>query len=103
MSDRYVKDGKVAILYSPRYGAGWSTWSDDPRMVFCPRLAEAVDKEASLEELEKIAAEEFPNEYHGGLKELCIEWVAPGTRFEISEYDGAESVRIFDDVYYLIA
>lgn len=103
MSDRYVKDGKVAILYSPGYGAGWSTWGRDPQMVFCPRLAEALDKEVSLEELEKIAAEEFPNEYYWGLENLRIEWVKPGTRFEISEYDGAESVRIFDDVYYLIA
>ena len=23
-----IRDGKVAILYSPGYGAGWSTWND---------------------------------------------------------------------------
>ena len=103
MSDRYIKDGKVAILYSPGYGAGWSTWANDPTMVFCPSLAEAVDRDASLEELRQIAMEEFPGEYHGGLKNLHIVWLEPGTRFEISEYDGSESVRIFDDTHYLIA
>lgn len=26
--DKIERDGKVAVLYSPGYGAGWSTWAD---------------------------------------------------------------------------
>jgi len=26
---KYIRDGKVAVLYSPGFGAGWSTWNDD--------------------------------------------------------------------------
>ena len=29
MVEKLERDGKVAILYSPGYGAGWSTWNDD--------------------------------------------------------------------------
>ena len=25
--DKVIRDGKVAVLYSPGFGAGWSTWS----------------------------------------------------------------------------
>ena len=27
--NKIEKDGNVAVLYSPGYGAGWSTWNDD--------------------------------------------------------------------------
>ena len=27
--EKYIKDGKVGVLVSPGYGAGWSTWGDD--------------------------------------------------------------------------
>jgi hypothetical protein len=27
--EKYIKDGKVAVLYSAGYGAGWSTWNYD--------------------------------------------------------------------------
>ena len=29
MTEKYIKDGKVAVAYSPGFGAGWSTWNDD--------------------------------------------------------------------------
>jgi hypothetical protein len=27
MVEKYYRDGKVAVLYSPGYGAGWYTWN----------------------------------------------------------------------------
>ena len=29
MSDKVIRDGKVAVIISPGFGAGWSTWADD--------------------------------------------------------------------------
>lgn len=26
--DKVIKDGKVAVLYSPGFGAGWFTWNN---------------------------------------------------------------------------
>ena len=34
--EKIEQDGKVAVLYSPGYGAGWSSWaSDDQREALC--------------------------------------------------------------------
>lgn len=97
MVDKLVRDGKVAVIYSPGYGAGWSTWADNEnavKMVFCPRLAKAiVDK---TEDPLLVAEEEFPTEYTGGIEEAVVEWLEQGTLFEIQEYDGSESLRIID-------
>ena len=27
--NKLIRDGKVAVLISPEYGAGWSTWNYD--------------------------------------------------------------------------
>ena len=27
MTEKYIKDGQVAVAYSPGFGAGWSTWN----------------------------------------------------------------------------
>ena len=41
-----IRDGKVAILYSPGYGAGWSTWNRDKYREFLlhdEKLVEMVE------------------------------------------------------------
>ena len=46
MVDKVIRDGKVAVLYSPGFGAGWSTWADtDQRDIalFHPKLVEAAE------------------------------------------------------------
>jgi hypothetical protein len=98
--EKLERDGMVAVLYSPGYGAGWSTRGGDSSMVFNKRLALAVLGESG-EDVMKVAQEEYPNVYHGGCKDLEVQWVEKGHRFEINEYDGAESVRVFgpDDGY----
>lgn len=98
MGERYVKEGMVAVLYSPGYGAGWYTWSSekDENMVFDPELVEAVLGN-NLPLMEEIAKCKWPDEYDGGLSGLKVEWMAPGTSFIITEYDGSESIRQYDD------
>ena len=96
MSEKVVRDGKVAVLLSPGYGAGWSTWADHKEAaVFAPEVVAWVEagkpREAYLENEERWGTE-FG--YLGGMDDLEIEWLPVGTRFEIEEYDGSESLRI---------
>ena len=93
--EKLERDGKVAVLVSHGFGAGWSTWdSENKGMVFNKRIALAVLGESG--ELPIVAAAaEYPNSYHGGVKGLVVEWVKKGDRFEIDEYDGSESLRVF--------
>jgi hypothetical protein len=90
---KVVRDGLVAILISPDFGAGWYTWSSkmDESMLFDPDLVAAVEaNDHAL--MGKIAAEKWPGEYAGGLRDLEIIWLPEGTRFAITEYDGNESI-----------
>ena len=101
---KYIKDGKIGVLYSPEYGAGWSTWAHNEEheeaMVFCKELCEAVDKELPLQQINAIAHEHFPEEYLGGLRNIKLEFIKPGTRFRIDEYDGAESIILLNEEKY---
>lgn len=92
----YNERGQVAVLVSPGFGAGWSTWNrgDDytsEQLMFDKELAEAIlhpDPERRFQ----VAARKFPDAYTGGLGDLVIEWLDPGTDFTIEEYDGNESL-----------
>lgn len=98
------RNGMVAVLVSPGFGAGWSTWCHEDAnkiaMIFDPEIVLAV-LDGDHARAEAAAGAVYPNEYLGGVKQLTVEWVPKGTRFEIHEYDGSESLRIFepDDGY----
>jgi len=100
--NKVVRDGKVAVLVSPGYGAGWSSWGEgDP---FCPPLVHALERGASKEELETIADEIYPDSYNGGVVgDLVIHWLEEGTLFRITEYDGAESLETRDKMDWMVA
>ena len=105
MSEKFEKlevDGKVAVLYSGGFGAGWSSWcalySGEKGARMC------MDKDIALAVLDddipraiKAAKAIDENFYTGGSDGLTVEWVPKGHRFEIVEYDGRESVRIFGE------
>ena len=101
-TDRIVRDGMVAVLVSPGYGAGWSTWglaADRERMLFCPRLVLALESGAPEADLAIIAREEFPEAYLAGIRQVVVEWVREGKPIRVVEYDGAEHVEsALDDV-----
>jgi hypothetical protein len=103
--NKVVRDGKVAVLYSPRHGAGWSTWaSQDIRtdMLFDPGIVGLVEQE-QWGELEVYVALKYPSLYTGGLRDLKIEWVPEGTHFIINEYDGNESIQTRDSTDWYTA
>lgn len=95
--NKLVKDGLVAVIVSPGFGAGWSTWNSESeeRMIFDPILAQMILDGKTIEDLELYAKDKYPEAYLGGLSDAEVEWVPVGSRFTINEYDGNESLTMF--------
>jgi hypothetical protein len=90
---KVVREGKVAVIVSPGFGAGWSTWADQPEVaVFAPDVVEWI--EAGRPATTDIDEAFGHYGYLGGLRQAKVEWVPVGTRFIIDEYDGSESLTI---------
>lgn len=101
--EKLIKGGNVAVLVSPRYGAGWSTWNSDHAQQLCmdKALAEFV-LAGDFESVQRRALEIDPDVYMGGLDSLEVKWVPVGSAFRIAEYDGSESlVLIALDDYFV--
>jgi hypothetical protein len=100
--EKLERDGKVAVLISPGFGAGWSTWADEHKefALFDRRLVEAMEAggSAAVEaKVEEILGEDEAF-YMGGARDLTIEWLPKGERFYVDEYDGFESIRRIEDL-----
>lgn len=95
MKDKIIKKGKVAVLVSKGYGAGWWTWNRDKTTPFEPKVVKMVLSGRENEITEKWCQENLGVEpYCGGVDGLVVEWVPIGTRFSINEYDGNESLYL---------
>ena len=105
--EKYYKDGNVAVLYSPGFGAGWYSWnqgrSNAELLLFDKDIVQAVlDGKTGL--AAKIAEEKMQGRCCVlGAEDLRVRWLPRGTAFEISEYDGSESVRIIHNEEFLVA
>ena len=100
---KVIRNGKVAVLYSPRYGAGWSTWNSGcPELVFDPGLVDLVE-EGNEEKILAYVTLKWPGITTLGIDELKIEWVPEGTEFVIDEYDGAETITFKDKMKWITA
>lgn len=99
-ANKVVRDGKVAVLYSPRHGAGWSTSEDDKSYLFDPMIVEWVENGKTGEIPTKNLPEMF---YLGGADQLEIEWIPVGTLFRIQEYDGSESIEYLSETNWVTA
>lgn len=99
MVDKLIRDGKVAVIISPGYGAGWSTWvgGNSEAAVFCPEIAEAIE---SRGDVIAVAERLFPDEYTNGLANAVVIWLDEGTPFMVKEYDGYESLHTSFDLPY---
>jgi hypothetical protein len=94
---KVYRDEKVAVIYSPGYGAGWSTWNTEYKyseaLIFDKDLVEPILAK-DYPKLMQVVSAKYPDVYTGGLDQAEIAWVDIGNQFDISEYDGSESVRI---------
>jgi len=101
--EKLIKDGKVAVLYSPGWGAGWYTWNYEfPEIMFDPAIVKLVE-EKKFDELKTFVELKYPDIYKGGMEDLEVEWLPEGTLFKVNEYDGAESIEYKEDDHWMIA
>lgn len=104
MIEKLIRDGKVAVLVSPGFGAGWSSWDHTygDALIFDPMLAAYID-EGKMSEAKTYVTMRFPEAYDGGVDDLVVHWVPVGTAFRIHEYDGSESIEIKDKMNWVVA
>ena len=105
--NKVIRDGKVAVLYSPGWGASWSsdyTGECKNFLMFDPELVNLVEEDKRSQIPAYIATTKFAEEvYCGGADDLIIEWIPVGTEFRISEYDGYESIVYNNKNYWTVA
>jgi hypothetical protein len=96
---KVIRDGNVAVLFSPGYGAGWYTWHNQEELIYHPTLIEMVEQNRQSEITEELCRtlvtnfDENDYIYVGGAEDLRIEWMPVGTQFQVNEYDGNESIQ----------
>ena len=100
--NKLVRDGKVAVLVSPEYGAGWYSWHLNEELLYDPSIVQWLESEEP-DKIEHYLALKYPGEYFGSLEDLTVAWIDQGTEFRITEYDGAESIELKDKIKWLIA
>jgi hypothetical protein len=93
----YNEAGQVGILVSSGFGAGWSTWSslDTEFILMDKTLVEMAIRTAPTDEVETYLETVFGEDaytYMGGWGDVVVEYLTPGTPFNITEYDGSESL-----------
>ena len=99
MTKKYIRNDRVAVAYSPGFGAGWSTWAYNELsdiLIFHPDIINMIlsNKQSEINDgwLVEHFGEKFEDVYCGGASNLHIAWVPVGTQFRIDEYDGSERV-----------
>ena len=102
--NKVIRDGFVAVLYSPGYGAGWYTWHNIPELIYDPKIVEMIEQ-GRLNDVEAYCEETYPSftKCYMGAEDLTITWIKEGRVFLIEEYDGNESIRFREDIDWLVA
>jgi hypothetical protein len=88
---KLIRNGQVAVLVSPGYGAGWYSWHSNEQLLFDPSIVQWIEED-DREKIQAYLELRYPDETTIGLEDLVVEWVPVGARFRIEEYDGAESL-----------
>ncbi len=102
--ERCVRDGRVAVLVSPGFGAGWFSWHGIEALLFDPAVVELVESGAEPSVIEQYCEEVYGDEhYYGGAGDLIVQWVPVGARFRIHEYDGSESLVLESEEEWVVA
>lgn len=105
INEKVVRDGNVAVLVSPGFGAGWYTWNQQhPELVFDPIIVNMVLSKVHYHEIESYIEKKYGDDvYTGGASDLDVHWVPVGAKFRIDEYDGSESLILESDEKWMIA
>jgi hypothetical protein len=100
--NKVVRDGKVAVLISDGWGAGFHSWGAPVEAIFDPILVDLIENEKISEAITYVEAT-YPDAYNGSAEELVVQWIPEGTKFLIIEYDGNESLMIQDTQAWITA
>ena len=106
MVTKVIRDGKVAVLYSPGFGAGWSTWnSENSDLLFDSIIVDFVlnKSENWIEGVVAYCSIAYTGLYDGGVSDLEVMWIPVGSQFLVEEYDGSESVVLKDEMNWITA
>jgi len=102
--EKVIKSGLVAVLISPNFGAGWSTWNQlKPELLFDPVIVGMVEDGTDSKTIEAYCEAKYPDGYFGGADDLIVQWIPVGTQFRIHEYDGSETLELKDVLPWITA
>ena len=107
--DKVIVDGKVAVLVSHGFGAGWSTWNDVEEMLYDPYIVLMLSDLRDGGSIDEDRLSNYCTAKYGenvcllGFGGLTVHWIPEGTAFRINEYDGAESLELRDESHWFIA
>jgi len=106
------RETEVAVLASPGFGAGWSTWNRGAEEVLMfhkdlvnrvlARTSDESDTEFE-EDIQKILATLGIDIYMGGAAQLAVYWIEKGEEFIVNEYDGSESISLKSNFRWSVA
>ena len=100
--EKVIKDGKVGVLVSPGFGAGFLTWGAPIEAIFNPTLIELIENEKWQEAIDFVEST-WEDVYTGGVQDLKVEWIPEGTKFKIAEYDGSETIWFLEEINWITA
>jgi hypothetical protein len=102
--EKVIRDGKVAVLYSPGYGAGWYSWHGEEKLLYDPVIVGMIESKKHHTEIEAYCESIYGDQhYFSGAEDLKIEWIDIGREFRIDEYDGSEYIEYRDDLEWHVA
>jgi len=102
--EKVVRNGLVAVLVSPGFGAGWSSWNHNiPELLFDPVIVGMVEDGTNSETIDVYCRAKYSDGYFGGSEDLIVEWVPVGTQFRVHEYDGSETLEFKDAIPWVTA
>jgi hypothetical protein len=70
--NKKIKDGNVAILYSPNFGAGWYSWHMEEALLYDPVLVDMVEAGEDPATIESYCEEHYGKQYYGGCDDLKV-------------------------------
>ena len=108
MINKLIVDGKVAVLVAPSFGAGWSTWNSELADFFTldKGLVQLALSKASMDDVKAYLDNALPDHEYLcllGWGDISVHWLPIGTAFRIHEYDGSESLVVYNPSDYMVA
>ena len=105
MSDvkKVVRNGLVAVIHSPRYGAGWYSWHGVHDLIFDSVVVGMIENKTYPDVIEDYCRKTYESEFSMSCDDLEIAWIPEGTQFFIEEYHGSETIRFKEKYEWVTA